>query len=787
MNASEFVSRLGTDARPTHDGNGSWSCRCPAHEDGKASLSVDDRDGGGVLVHCHAGCTADAVVGAIGLKLADLMPPREVAAGAKVKHSGAGRIVATYDYRDEAGGLLYQVCRMDPKNFRQRQPAGDGWLWKMDGVRRVPYRLSAVLAAVVEGETIFVCEGEKDCDNLARLGFVSSCNAGGAESKFDGGKKWLPEFNQCFYEGRVVIIADRDSAGRKHAQIVARHLQPIAESVKVIELPDVGEIVVKDATDFIEAGGFAADLMLLADAAPVWSPVVESIAAVDFPEVTAALRGRIIEVLTDANCKGHARNAALAKAVVESLGQVGRLFWHLDLRDYDSAMFFDASVKRLLRIRSDAFGAWLSDWININRADPLFKFAQAEIETAALAGPDTVGILPEAFWAARPGAIYLSNGDGVVCKITSAGLAMVDNGTDGVLFAAGRTLKPWKLAADPRDAFETCSIFRDLHGVAAHARDLVRLWLYSLPSCPRSKPPLCLSGDIGSGKTRLAKAVTELYGIPFTAQKVDEGAEDDFWPCVDAGGLFIMDNADTKCRWLADALANAATDGCSQRRRLYTNSETVTLRARAWLAVTTANPTFAADSGLADRLLIVRMGRREGEDSSDGALTDEILAARDSGLTHIAQTLRAAIADVAPVASGLNKRHPDFAAFAVRIGRALGREAEAVEALQVAEHDKAEFCLENDPTGAALVAVLARDGAFTGPASELLPKLVEIDSELGDRLTARRLGKRLAALWPHIVSHCSKARRDFDRKGIVVWSFAATENDSLPANQSALL
>jgi hypothetical protein len=31
-------------------------------------------------------------------------------------------VVATYDYTDDKGGLLYQVVRYEPKSFRQRRP-----------------------------------------------------------------------------------------------------------------------------------------------------------------------------------------------------------------------------------------------------------------------------------------------------------------------------------------------------------------------------------------------------------------------------------------------------------------------------------------------------------------------------------------------------------------------------------------------------------------------------------------------------------------------------------------
>ncbi len=421
--------------------------------------------------------------------------------------------------------------------------------------------------------------------------------------------------------------------------------------------------------------------------------------------------------------------------------------------------------------RSDAFTAWLSDWLKINRADTVFKYITLAIETTALSDTDSTGILPEVFWASRPGAIYLSNGDGCAAKITAVGVALVDNGTDGVLFAAGRTLAPWALTT-PRDAFETCGLFRNAHTSAGHGRLLVQLWVYSLASNPRSKPPLCLSGDIGSGKTRLAKGFAEFFGLPFVAHKVEESKEADFWPCCDAGGIFTLDNADSRVKWLPDAVANAATDGCSRQRKLYTNSETVILRARAWLVITTANPTFASDSGLADRLILGRM-EPSGAETSDAALTHEILAARDAGLSHVAQTLRAALADTAATPPGLNARHPDFAAFAVRIGRALGREADAITALQTAEADKAAFCLENNPIGAALLAYLQQAGSFTGTAAELAPRLCEIDPDFQGKLSGKRLGKRLAALWPHLVKSLAIARKDTDRNHCTAYTFKA--------------
>lgn len=692
----------------------------------------------------------------------------------KTADKPASRIVATYDYTYASGNLAYQVVRKEPKTFLQRQPDGKGdWLWKMDGVEKVLFRLPEILAAIKSGKFVFICEGEKDVLAMAQRGFDATCNPGGAG-------KWLDGYTDTLRGADVAIIADKDKAGREHAQLVAGKLHGVAKSVRVLELPDTNGKPVKDAADFFTAGGAAGQIFELVDTAPEWTPqaaqltTVISSTAQTFDAITADVRGEIVRILTDSNFKGTNRNREVAKLVVSALAKVGKLYFHEERRDFESAMFFDANAKRLWRIRGDAFTAWLSQWVGINRADSLYKFIFAEVETAALSTETATGIVPESFWTARSGAIYISNGDGHAAKITADSVQLVDNGTDGVLFSAGRTLQAWKITT-AQDIFETCGIFRNVRCSASHALDLIRLWIYSLPTNPRSKPPICLAGDIGSGKTRLAKAIAEFFGLPFIAAKVEESEESNFWPSVDAGGIFTLDNADTKCRWLADALANASTDGCVQRRKLYTNSENVTLRPRAWLCVTTSNPTFASDAGLADRLLLVRMARREDEATSDAALTDEILANRDAGLSHLAETLRSALADTAPTPAGLNKRHPDFASFAVRIGRALDRESEAVAALKQAETDKSAFCLENDTIGAALLAYLRMAQTFNGTASELVPHLVEMDGELAERLSSKRLAKRLGAIWPHLQSTLATAKRETDRKGFLVFRFKSAD------------
>ena len=125
--------------------------RCPAHDDRHSSLSVGRGDDGRVLLHCHAGCATVNVLTAAGLTMADLHERRN-------GREDRPEIVATYDYRDESGALLYQVCRFEPKDFRQRCPDGaGGWIWSLGNVRRVLFGLPELHGHKV----VYVAEGEK--------------------------------------------------------------------------------------------------------------------------------------------------------------------------------------------------------------------------------------------------------------------------------------------------------------------------------------------------------------------------------------------------------------------------------------------------------------------------------------------------------------------------------------------------------------------------------------------------------------------------------------------------
>ncbi len=279
-----------------------FTAQCPAHDDKRNSLSLSRGDDGKILVHCFAGCEPETVANALGLKMSELFSSNG--------RAGGREILATYDYTDERGGLLYQCVRYAPKDFRQRRPDGaGGWQWSLNGTRRVLYRLPELLAR--SDELVFIVEGEKDADNLARLGLLATTNAGGANT-------WREEYAESLRGRDVVIIPDNDDAGRKHAARVAHSLQKIAARVKILELPNLPPK--GDVSDWLQAGGNKDALLeLAARATPSDAPKMETptdAAYLSFDEILAAF-GRaetgdaelLARLFADKICFDHAENA----------------------------------------------------------------------------------------------------------------------------------------------------------------------------------------------------------------------------------------------------------------------------------------------------------------------------------------------------------------------------------------------------------------------------------------------------------------------------------------------
>ena len=198
-------------------GENTYQAFCPAHDDRKASLTITDA-GDRILMYCHAGCSLQDILNKLGLEEKDLF--KNVPNKTKLE--------AEYIYTDANSNPLYKVMRFEPKNFVQAKYDKGNWIFKMTGVDYVLYNLPNI----VKSDIVYFVEGEKDADNLNKIGLVSTTTVGGA-SAF---KKRANEYVKALKDKIVYILPDNDKPGYKYAEDIKDALTGVAKEIKILKL-----------------------------------------------------------------------------------------------------------------------------------------------------------------------------------------------------------------------------------------------------------------------------------------------------------------------------------------------------------------------------------------------------------------------------------------------------------------------------------------------------------------------------------------------------------------------
>ena len=238
---------LGRLEDASHSGR-EWRARCPAHDDEKPSLNLRAGDRQPVVITCRAGCPPTDVLAAIGLTFADVSHEHGDQPPGAGKWTPSGPAVAVYDYTDAKAGCCTRCSEPSARTsgsaapIPRRKPGGGG--------------NSATLAASLTG-----CPGcspppanrtpsrsspraSATCRRSRPPGGIATCNPGGAGNWRDAYSKHLAGFAE------VIIIADKDEAGRKHAAKVAASLTKAGvPKFRIVEAAEG-----KDAADHLAKG-----------------------------------------------------------------------------------------------------------------------------------------------------------------------------------------------------------------------------------------------------------------------------------------------------------------------------------------------------------------------------------------------------------------------------------------------------------------------------------------------------------------------------------------------------
>lgn len=319
---------------------------------------------------------------------------------------------------------------------------------------------------------------------------------------------------------------------------------------------------------------------------------------------------------------------------------------------------------------------------------PLYRFSHYSVETNTL---------------------YVSNRGQQVFKITPTSIAVVPNGTDGILFFEPDLLSssPVCFVDDPENETLFREVILDSLNFTEEANGISKinqgrifeaslLSLYFQELMP-TRPILVLSGEKGSGKSSALRRLGRLCYSPSFDVRLLPDNPSEFDVSVTNESFVVFDNVDTHCHWLEDKLAGSATGANIVRRKLFTTNEQQVFPVHARIALTARIPKFRRED-VSERLIILKVERFLSF-RPEYELNQEFERERDkvfSGLLFTLQGVLNALEETKDYHYQGSVRLADFASFLMRIGVGRGEETEYEEALSSLIAEQQVFSFEEN-------------------------------------------------------------------------------------------
>jgi len=493
-------------------------------------------------------------------------------------------------------------------------------------------------------------------------------------------------------DGFAEIEYDSDSAVDAISEWNTRHCKPPMDAEEVIKIMKSAAATDYGCNDLILASA------CVGDSCP-FKPKTRSNNS-DSSTVHSDKNVKMVEQIANIRSKKggrqHEINFDVAKIVYDDLCNKGKFYWDASKTGY----YFCDSTRLLTKITRDdeemfmTLGAY-----GLRPREDVYQYTIETLQYLARHEGTKTKMYRTCHIDVEKKIGYMYFSDNTVLKIESSRTHYGLNGDDGVLFISKSGIEPFTLGSlnDSKGAFkkhvsDKINFLDDI--VSAEERRLLfEAWWKSLffEELLPSKPLAAFVGEKGSGKSMALRHVGMLlYGPEFNVTQIPRSG-DDFDVIVGSSYYLALDNVDTANVWLESKLAVCATGGKAQRRKLYTDSTTIEIPIRCFIALTSARPHFTRDD-VSDRLLLFKVSRLKSF-VPESLLRTELFAARDRIMTETV----AAIADILaklplPLPESTLMRMSDFAAFAeAATGGAAARMLESTV------HEQVEFSLIDDP------------------------------------------------------------------------------------------
>jgi hypothetical protein len=635
-------------------------------------------------------------------------------------------IVATYDYTDQSGKLLFQVVRFETKDFRQRRPDGKGgWTWNLDGVKRVPYRLPELLRSSTQ-DWVLIAEGEKDCDRLCELGFVATTCPMGAG-------KWREEYSGHFQGRLVAVLPENDQVGQEHAEQVANALYGTAAEIRIVELPGLPEK--GDVSDWFDAGHGARELVEVIDTTQPFTPA----------EVSA----------TPARLMKDVGPKSQATLLVDLTSNV-ELF-----HDAEGNAFATMPVgthKETWPVKSRRFRQWLAGrfWRECRRAPGAQAMQDALGVLASKATYEGPELVTNVRLAECDGAIWLdlANADWQAVKITPAGWQGVSQPPVKFLRPRGLLPMPAPIRGGSADLLRP---FLNLAGDQDWA--LLISWIAAASRPTGPFPILVVNGEQGSAKSTLCRFVRALVDPNKAPLRAMPREVRDLMIAASNSWILAFDNISNIPAWLSDSFCRMATGGGFATRELYSDNDEVIIDVQRPVMINGIEE-LANRSDLLDRAICLTLPTIPDTDrKTEKQLWAEFGRLWPLILGALLDAVSKGMAKLPAVGLTTLPRMADFATWSVATEEALGlAPGSFLAAYGSNREDATVLAIEVSPIGPAIQEFVSDRGYWDGTAQELLTSLE--DNHCTEQTKNRRdwpktpqaIGKALRRLAPDLRS-----------------------------------